>query len=108
MCLRRITGSYKCPSCNFPMCNITCAEGDVHAMECKILTEADFEADVDDAGVVDDHYAAILPLRCISLSQSHPDHWRRVSMFLSHCSERRQTHPELWQYHQEHSVDFVR
>ena len=60
---RRVSGAYKCPRCNFPMCDEVCAEGDIHMMECRILTKVDFEADVEDVNVVDDHYAAILPLR---------------------------------------------
>ena len=45
------------------MCDELCADGDIHAMECKIFTQVDFEAEIEDFNVVDDHYAAILPLR---------------------------------------------
>ena len=56
-------GSYKCGRCNFPMCSAECAEGETHAMECGHLARVDFEAEVEDMAAVDDHYAAILPLR---------------------------------------------
>ena len=45
------------------MCDETCANGNIHMMECKILTQVDFEAEVENFNVVNDHYAAILPLR---------------------------------------------
>ena len=78
-------------------------------MECDILTQADFEADVEvDGDKVDDHYASILPLRCISLSQSNPEKWKIFWSFLSHCDERRDSNRDLWNYHSEHSVEFVR
>ena len=57
---------------------------------------------------MDDHYAAILPLRCIGLSQSNPENWKIFQSFLSHCQERKDSNPDLWNYHSEHSVEFVR
>ena len=59
----KVDGSYKCGRCNFPMCSAECAEGETHAMECGLLARVDFEAEVEDMAAVDDHYAAILPLR---------------------------------------------
>ena len=105
---RRVDGSFKCARCNFPMCDDRCAEGELHGMECEILTGVDFEAEVEDFNVVDDHYAAILPLRCISLARSDPESWRVYQTFLSHCEERREQNREMWNYQQEHCVEFVR
>ena len=45
------------------MCSETCSEGDTHRQECQILSGVNFEADIEDLTVCDDHYAAILPLR---------------------------------------------
>ena len=90
------------------MCDAKCAEGNMHAMECEILTGADFEAEVEEFNVVDDHYAAILPLRCISLARRDPGSWRVFQNFLSHCDQRREHNREMWNYQQEHCVEFVR
>ena len=90
------------------MCDLTCEAGDLHQMECQLLTEADFEADVECEDKVDDHYAAILPLRCVSLCNNDPESWRVYKSFLSHCKDRKMSNPDLWNYQKEHSVDFVR
>lgn len=62
-CHRRVSGQYKCPRCGFPMCDAKCSSGDLHKTECKILEEEDFEADIEDVEIKDDHYACIMPLR---------------------------------------------
>ena len=52
-CHSRLSGRYKCPRCGFPMCNQECASGDLHRVECKILEDQDFEAEVGDMEVKD-------------------------------------------------------
>ena len=37
--------------------------GYVHRIECEVFEKANFEAEIEDVKVADDHYAAILPLR---------------------------------------------
>ena len=107
-CSKLCDGGYKCPVCNFPMCDETCASGDVHQLECEVFARVDFEADVEDPKVPDDHYAAILPLRCIRLKEKDPEKWKLFQSFQSHCSERKQDNQKLWDYHEEHAVEFVR
>jgi len=107
-CARLVSGSYKCSKCNFPMCDEICEAGDLHSRECSIFQSVDFEADVEFDGKVDDHYASILPLRCIHLSQTDQKKWKTYKSFLSHSEERKKSNPDLWHYHSEHSVDFVR
>ena len=66
-----------CQACGFPMCSIQCSQGPLHHQECHLLATADFEAEVEDLTVEDDHYAAILPLRCIQLkNKGHPNYFK--------------------------------
>ena len=43
----------------------------MHRIECEVFEKANFEAEIEDVKVADDHYAAILPLR--SATPSSPD-----------------------------------
>ena len=53
-----------CPlRCGFPLCSARCAAGELHRVECSVLEQADFEAEIEDFEVEDDHYAAIMPIR---------------------------------------------
>ena len=70
-----------------------------------MFERADFEAEIDDVNVVDDHYAAILPLRSVTSSilcfepkksccrilalKQQPEKWSAFTSFLSHCQGRR-------------------
>ena len=45
------------------MCDLTCATGDLHRVECKVLEEENFEAEIDYFDCWDDHYACVMPLR---------------------------------------------
>jgi hypothetical protein len=117
---RRVDGSYRCSQCGFPMCNKECEAGALHAYECRVFVKADFEAEIEDPSVPDNHYAAILPLRCLALRylrdlrdhkdrdlRDQPAGWQVFSSFLSHCEGRR-GHAALWAFHQEHSVEMLR
>lgn len=107
-CSKLVDGSFKCQVCGFPMCGERCAGGDLHRVECAVFERVDFEADIEDLKVVDDHYAAILPLRCINLKTNEPKKWDLFQAFLSHCNERKQANEDLWAFHEEHGVDFVK
>ena len=91
------------------MCGETCAESEVHQDECSVLERVQFEAEVGDlqAGT-DDHYAMVLPLRCIALRERDPAAWALLQGLESHCSQRREVDPASWEFHTEHSVQFVR
>ena len=107
-CGRKVDGSYRCRKCGFPMCDISCANGDVHRVECLILSRENFEAEIDNVDEMDDHYACIMPLRCLALRTSDPEAWKLFSGFQSHVSLQRRLHPTVWEYHQEHCVQFIR
>ena len=62
-CARRVDGSYRCRKCGFPMCDLTCANGDLHRVECQVLQEENFEAEIENFDCWDDHYACVMPLR---------------------------------------------
>ena len=62
-CARRVDGSYRCRKCGFPMCDLTCANGELHRVECRVLEEENFEAEIDYFDDWDDHYACVMPLR---------------------------------------------
>ena len=49
--------------CGFPLCSARCAAGELHRVECRVLEQADFEAEIEDFGEEDAHYAAIMPIR---------------------------------------------
>ena len=107
-CYKLISGTYKCPACGFPMCGPLCAKGDIHKIECSIFEQADFEAEIENMNADDDHYAAIMPLRCLHLKRNDPELWERFSRFLGHSEQQKQLYPDLFAYHQEHSVEFLR
>ena len=70
-------------------------------IECEVFEKANFEAEIEDLKVADDHYAAILPLRSatpkpkqnidlrILALRRHSDKWSAFTSFLSHCEGRR-------------------
>merc|ERR1719153_233595 len=105
-CAKIVTGDFHCSRCNFPMCNIQCEEGPQHKGECDLFSKVNFEADIEDVTVRDDHYAAILPIRCLLL-KNDPQQWKAFSSLLSHCDQRK-TNSTLWSFHQEHSVEMLR
>ena len=107
-CARRVDGSYRCRKCGFPMCDRTCANGELHRIECSVLEEENFEAEIDNFDEWDDHYACVMPLRCLALQSSDPVAWRLFSGFQSHTDLQRKHHGRMWDFHQEHSVDFLR
>ena len=88
------------------MCSVECEEGALHQLECQVFLRADFEAEIEDFDQLDDHYAAILPLRCLAL-KSDPEKWKIFNSFMSHCDGRRKKE-SMWAYHQEHSVEVLR
>ena len=94
-------------SLELPAQSLACQQGPLHQQECQVLSGADFEADIEDCDAPDDHYAAILPLRCLALKKD-PTKWEVFSSFLSHCEARRDSGGQLWRYHQEHSVQMLR
>ena len=65
-CARKLDGTRRCRRCRrcgFPMCDLTCAQGELHRVECDILEEENFEAEIEEFEGNDDHYACIMPLR---------------------------------------------
>ena len=107
-CARLVSGTFLCPACNFPMCGPVCCDGDTHLQECRALHRVNFEADIEEMTVSDDHYAAILPLRCLHLAETDKEGWATFQSFLSHQEEREREDRDLQDYHAEHSVQFVR
>lgn len=79
---------FVCDRCGFPLCGPACQEGNLHRIECEVFEKANFEAEIEDVKVADDHYAAILPLRILALRR-HSDKWSAFTSFLSHCEGRR-------------------
>ena len=49
-----------------------------------------------------------MPLRCLHLKHNDPEMWERFTGFLGHCKEQKSFYPDLFDYHQEHSVEFLR
>ena len=45
------------------MCDSSCAAGALHKVECSVLEEENFEAEIEDFEEVDDHYACVMALR---------------------------------------------
>lgn len=57
--------------------------------------------------VCESDYAPITCLRLLALRQEQPTVWDRLCLLEHHSQERRQEEGELWEYHQEHVVNFL-
>lgn len=42
------------------------------------------------------------------MKEKEPEKWKLFQTFQSHCQERRSANTDLWAYHEEHGVEFVR
>jgi len=89
------------------MCNSFCASGNLHKIECDLLAKADFEAEIEDFSINDDHYACIMPIRCLSLKQSNSAGWSAFMEFQGHIDLQMEHHPGMWDYHKEHCAEFL-
>ena len=50
----------------------------------------------------------IYTCRCLALKSSDPAAWELFSGFQGHLDLQRRLHPRMWDYHQEHCVQFIR
>ena len=78
---------FRCPSCRFPMCDLDCAQSEVHRQECEVLARAEdpnWDAEGDTEA-----YHCVLPLRLLILQRSHPDQAALTDRLMDHEEERR-------------------
>ena len=78
---------FRCPRCRFPMCNLECAEAEVHRQECEVLSRAE-EPNWDAEGDTE-AYHCLLPLRLLLLHRSHPAQAALTARLMDHEEERR-------------------
>ena len=80
----------RCHRCQLPLCTLTAAETctwrDLHLeLECQILAEkrqVQVQNDHDDFEKDEPHplYQCILPLRCLLIKESRPEHWAAIQV----------------------------
>ena len=78
---------FRCPRCRFPMCDLECAEAEVHREECEVLARAEdpnWDAEGDTEA-----YHCLLPLRLLLLQRSHPAQAALTARLMDHEEERR-------------------
>ena len=61
-----------------------------------------------DCKYLDSSHTLHLHCRCLAIRSSDPVAWELFTGFQSHLSLQRSLHPAMWDYHQEHTVQFIR
>jgi len=90
-CLRQWEGETTCTKCGWPVCNEKCQAGDIHEIECNILSKCPKEKVPDFSkhhrNAHSPNYAAIFPLRLAILSRSSSDVKERMDLLMDHKEE---------------------
>ena len=86
----------RCHRCQLPLCTLaaaeTCTWRDLHLeLECQILAEkrqVQVQNDHDDFEKDEPHplYQCILPLRCLLIKESRPEHWAAIQVSIQSYS----------------------
>lgn len=103
-CQAGIDCSYLCQRCGYPMCDVECAENQIHRRECEVLSNGPrpvFEADK----VNEEAYHSILPLRLLLLKYQNAPAAKLTEGLMDHVEERRGN--EYWNTSQEHVVHHI-
>ena len=88
-CLRVVETGFKCRKCQFPMCNLDCADGARHRQECEILSRDLERTKLTSENIPSHGYAHVTPLRMLLLMESG-DKWSRTNQLMDHLE--RNTH----------------
>jgi len=87
-CHKKITGSYQCSKCHFPMCASYCEVSQNHKAECAILSKAPGSGlKITDFDSPHPAYECITPLRLLLKKETAPDKWKAIDNLQSHDRE---------------------
>lgn len=65
-CYRRLTGSYRCSRCTWPLCGPQCEASAAHQPECEVTKAAGITISLNDTGGSQSQlYELVTPLRCV-------------------------------------------
>ena len=124
-CCRKVDGSYRCELCNFPVCNQACSEGSNHVVECGLFVRSGWRAEVGgwmgihylyvleivqerDLTTPDSQYAAVTVIRLLDMKRTKPEVFARLMRLEDHNEKRKVEEEDLWNYHQQHIVTFLK
>ena len=116
---RKLSGSYKCKLCGWPLCGDGCKETKAHAKECILFQERGSKIEVTMFGKPNRIYDALIPLRVLLLKLNNNKVYRLVCLLMDHkenqspATQRRQTQiAELiritWGFGKDFSVNEVK
>ena len=71
-CFRKVSGIYKCPRCNWPMCQPSCTTSPYHIEECSLFRKRGAKINIPWYDKPCTYYDAILPLRVLLLKYHNP------------------------------------
>ncbi|KAL7647484.1 UNVERIFIED_CONTAM: hypothetical protein RMT77_001080 [Armadillidium vulgare] len=75
---------FKCPDCFWPMCSMSCALDESHAVECSWLEEDKTHCGAPTCLGETPRYDLIFILRCLILKERNPKAWRKMFEMASH------------------------
>ena len=81
---RKLSGSYKCKLCGWPLCGDVCRDTKTHAKECKFFQDRKSKIQVTCFGVPNRLYDAILPLRVLLLKLTNKRVYKLVCLLMDH------------------------
>jgi len=83
-CFRKVSGIYKCPRCNWPMCQPSCTTSPYHVDECALFRKRGAKITIPWYDKPCTYYDAILPLRVLLLKYSNPKVYELVNLLMDH------------------------
>lgn len=109
-CFRLLSGNFRCEDCNFPMCGQDCASSEAHGAECQLFRSVGLRARVDNILAISEEYCCIASLRLLLLLEQEKKgkFSKFVNQMMDHCEEIREENPDMWQFHQQFVVDYIR
>ncbi|XP_023334833.1 uncharacterized protein LOC111706243 [Eurytemora carolleeae] len=94
-CFKKIDGSYVCPRCKYPVCNLDCSKGNLHEQECNFFVEKNYQCSIKCFNKPNSNYACITPLRMLLKKRSDPKTFDRINFLMDHVEERTATQSNI-------------
>jgi len=83
-CFRKVSGIYKCPRCNWPMCQPSCTTSPYHVDECALFRKRGAKITIPWYDKPCTYYDAILPLRVLILKYTNPKVYELINLLMDH------------------------
>jgi len=83
-CFRKVSGIYKCPRCNWPMCQPSCTTSPYHVDECALFRKRGAKITIPWYDKPCTYYDAILPLRVLILKYTNPKVYSLINLLMDH------------------------